>query len=98
MADYASFRQRLDAVLRTRDVKQVQDFLIAEKQWSEGQPADAEFAMWMMIAGSPTLRDLHTQAQAWLMSHGHEEEAKIFSQGINSRKERDRGKGGGDWE
>jgi len=81
MADYASFRQRLDAVLRTRDVKQVQDFLIAEKQWSEGQPADAEFAMWMMIAGSPGLRDLHAQAQAWLMSHGHEEEAKIFSQG-----------------
>ena len=47
MADYASFRQQLDAVLRTRDVKQVQDFLIAEGQWSEGQPADAEFAMWM---------------------------------------------------
>ena len=47
MADYASFRQQLDAVLRTRDVKQVQDFLIAEGQWSEGQPADPEFAMWM---------------------------------------------------
>jgi vancomycin permeability regulator SanA len=47
MTDYADFRQRLDAVLRTRDVKQVQDFLIAERQWSPGQPADAEFAMWM---------------------------------------------------
>ena len=94
MADYASFRQQLDAVLRTRDVKQVQDFLIAEGQWSEGQPADPEFAMWMMIAGSPGLRDLHAQAQAWLMSHGHEEEAKIFSrgnkqqQGKGSRKRR----------
>ncbi|HEX6554495.1 MAG TPA: hypothetical protein VF026_17140 [Ktedonobacteraceae bacterium] len=81
MADYASFRQRLDAVLRTLDVKQVRAFLIAEGQWKPGEPADAEFAMWMMIAGSPGLRDLHAQAQAWLMSHGHEEEAKIFSRG-----------------
>ena len=76
MADYASFRQRLDAVLRTRDVKQVQDFLIAERQWSPGQPADSEFAMWMMIAGSPTLRDLHEQARRWLVSHGHEADAE----------------------
>ena len=81
MADYAGFRQQLDVVLRTLDVKQVQDFLIAEGQWKPGEPADPEFAMWMMIAGSPGLRDLHTQAQAWLMSHGHEEEAKIFSKG-----------------
>ncbi len=81
MTEYANFRQRLDTVLRTLDVKQVSDFLIAEKQWSEGQPADPEFAMWVMIAGSPSLRDLHAQAQAWLMSHGHEEEAKIFSRG-----------------
>ncbi len=48
MTDYANFRQQLDAVLRTLDVKQVQDFLIAEGQWSPGQPANAEFAMWMM--------------------------------------------------
>ncbi|TMD62308.1 MAG: hypothetical protein E6I91_16415 [Chloroflexi bacterium] len=81
MADYVSFRQRLDAVLRTLDVKQVQDFLIAEKQWSAGQPADPEFAMWMMIAGSPSLKDLHAQAHAWLVSHGHEEEAKMFTRG-----------------
>ena len=47
MTDYASFRQRLDAVLRTLDVKQVQDFLIAQGQWKPGEPADAEFAMWM---------------------------------------------------
>ena len=75
MADYANFRQRLDAVLRTRDVKQVQNFLIGEKQWQPGQPADPEFAMWMMIAGSPTLRDLHEQARRWLVSHGHADEA-----------------------
>jgi hypothetical protein len=47
MTDYANFRQRLDAVLRTLDVKQVQGFLIAERKWSPGQPADPEFAMWM---------------------------------------------------
>jgi len=78
MADYASFRQRLDAVLRTRDVEQVSAFLIAERQWQVGQPADPKFAMWMMIAGSPTLRDLHEQARAWLMAHGHEEDANAF--------------------
>src|ERR1700694_2386829 len=75
MTDYANFRQRLDAVLRTLDVKQVSSFLIAENQWDEGAPADPEFAMWMMIAGSQTMRDLHEQAGQWLVSHGHEEEA-----------------------
>src|SRR5438132_11365017 len=78
MTEYANFRQRLDAVLRTLDVKQVSVFLIAEKQWSPGKPADAEFAMWMMIAGSPTLQDLHERAREWLISHGHEEDAKTF--------------------
>jgi hypothetical protein len=75
MTEYANFRQRLDAVLRTLDVKQVSELLIAEKQWQAGQPADVEFAMWMMIAGSPTLRDLHGQARQWLVGHGHEDEA-----------------------
>ncbi len=78
MTEYVNFRQRLDAVLRTMNVKQVQEFLIAEKQWSEGQPADSEFAMWMMIAGSPSLRDLHERAYEWLITHGHEEDAAAF--------------------
>ena len=47
MAEYASFRQKLDAVLRTLDVKRIQSFLIAEGQWSPGTPAEPEFAMWM---------------------------------------------------
>ena len=81
MTEFVGFRQRLDAVLRTLDVKQVSDFLIAEKQWRPGEPADAEFAMWMMIAGSPQLWDLHAQARAWLVSHGHEQEAQIFGKG-----------------
>ncbi|HEU5229967.1 MAG TPA: hypothetical protein VFU49_19260 [Ktedonobacteraceae bacterium] len=79
MADYSSFRQRLDAVLRTLDVKQVSDFLIAEKQWDEGTPADPEFAMWMMIAGAPTLGELHERARQWLVSHGHEAEANAVA-------------------
>jgi len=76
VTDYASFRQRLDAVLRKRDVQQVREFLIAEKQWSEELPADPEYAMWMMIAGSQTLQDLHEQARKWLVSHGHEADAE----------------------
>jgi hypothetical protein len=76
MTDYASFRQELDTVLRTLDVKQVQDFLITKGQWSPGVPADPEFAMWLMIAGSATLQDLHGRARGWLISHGHEAEAE----------------------
>jgi hypothetical protein len=75
MTDYADFRQRLDAVLRTLDVKQVRAFLIAERQWQPGQTVDEEFAMWMMIGGSATLRDLHGRAREWLISHGHEADA-----------------------
>src|SRR5579863_4050388 len=78
MNDYTSFRQKLDTVLRTLDIKQVREFLIAEKQWSEDKPDDPEFAMWMMVAGSPTLLDLHERAYEWLMSHGHEDDAKVY--------------------
>ncbi len=78
MTDYADFRQRLDAVLRTLDVKQVREFLIAEGQWQPGTPTDPEAAMWMMIAGSPTLRDLHARAGEWLIAHGHENEAQAI--------------------
>lgn len=87
MTDYANFRQRLDAALRTLDVRQVSSFLIAENQWDAGAPADPEFAMWMMIAGSQTLRDLHVQARQWLISHGHEDEA-------NAVLRREKGAGG----
>ena len=73
-----NFRQRLDNVLRTLDIQKVSAFLIAEKQWSLGTPADPEFAMWMMIAGSPSLRDLHERAYEWLISHGHEADANVY--------------------
>lgn len=52
MTEYANCRQRLEAVLRTLDIKQVSDFLIAEKQWSPGTPADPEFAIWMVATQS----------------------------------------------
>jgi hypothetical protein len=76
MVDHANFRQELDTILRTLDVRQVQDFLIARGQWSPGAPADPEFAMWLMIAGSAALQDMHKQAYAWLVGHGHEAEAQ----------------------
>jgi hypothetical protein len=95
MTEYANFRQRLDTVLRTLDVKQVQEFLIAEKQWQPGQPANPEFAMWMMIAGTPTLSDLHGQAREWLVSHGYETEAKaVLSRGNKQGTKPGKGKSG----
>jgi hypothetical protein len=78
MTEYASFRQRLDAVLRTRDVKQVRGFMIEENQWSLDAPADPEFAMWLMIAGSAALQDLHGEARRWLIEHGHATEAEAL--------------------
>lgn len=90
MTDYASFRQRLDAALRTRDVQQVKSFLIAENQWSSDVPSDPEFAMWLMIAGTPTLKELHTEARRWLVTHGHEEAAEAVL-----RRTQGSGKAGG---
>jgi len=40
MTEYANFRQRIDAVLRTLKVQQVCDFMEVEKQWSAGKLAD----------------------------------------------------------
>jgi hypothetical protein len=78
MTTNTGFRQRLDAVLRTLDVAQVRNFLIAEEQWSTDAPADPELAMWIMVAGSAALRDLHGRARTWLLTHGHEAEAEAL--------------------
>lgn len=79
MSEYTNFRQRLDTVLRTLDVQQVQQFLIDSKQWSvEALPADPEFSMYMMIAGSAALPDLHERARTWLVDHGHADEAQAM--------------------
>ncbi len=77
--DTRPFRQRLDDILRTRDPDAVRDFLIAEGQWDEDAAGDTEFAMWMMIAGSPALAKLHAEAEAWLSGHGHAAEADIIA-------------------
>lgn len=73
--DYKAFRQRLDAELRRRDPKALRAFLIAEGQWQPEQQTDTEAAMWMMIAASPALKDIHGEAERWLLTHGHEAEA-----------------------
>ncbi len=76
--NYQSFRQRLDAVLRRKDPAALSAFLIAEGQWQPGDASRAEFALWMMIAASPALADLHEEARQWLLSHGHEAEAQAI--------------------
>jgi hypothetical protein len=79
---YQAFRRRLDAVLRQKDPRALTAFLVAEGQWPDPPTTDPEAAMWMMIASSPALRDLHTEARAWLVSHQHEAEAAaIFGRG-----------------
>lgn len=78
---YRSFRERLDAVLRSKDPERVRDFLIEQGQWSEADQGDSAFAMWMMIAGSPTLASLHAEAEQWLRENGHADEAQIIAGG-----------------
>lgn len=76
--DYKAFRQRLDATLRQKDPAALREFLVAEGQWQPGATNDAEAAMWMMIAASSALTDLHDEAQRWLLSNGHEAEANAI--------------------
>lgn len=78
---YKPFRERLDAVLRTKDAERVRAFLIEQGQWSEADQGDSAFAMWMMIAGSPNLASLHGEAERWLRENGHDEEARIIAGG-----------------
>ena len=75
---YPEFRKQLDTVLRTKNPENVRQFLIAQSQWSEEDQPDMERAMWMMIAGSPALRELHGEAQNWLVSHGYQTEADVI--------------------
>lgn len=73
-----SFRQRLDAVLRRRNPAELRAFLVEEGQWEPDARTGEEAAMWMMIAASPVLTDLHAEAERWLMAHGHEHEAQAI--------------------
>jgi hypothetical protein len=76
--DYRKFRAQLDEVLRQRSPDRLRRFLIEQGQWSEDQHTDTEAAMWMMIATSPALADMHDEAERWLLSHGHEMEAQAI--------------------
>ncbi len=73
--DPRAFRAALDATLRRRDPVALRAFLVERGQWSPETTTDPEMAMWMMIAASPALADLHGAAEAWLRSHGHAAEA-----------------------
>ena len=69
--DYKKFRGQLDAVLRQRDPVLLRQFLVEQGEWSEQQQTNTEAALWMMIATSPALADMHEEAERWLLSHGH---------------------------
>lgn len=86
-----NFRQRLDAVLWRRNPAQLRAFLVDEGQWQPEAHTDEEAAMWMMIAASPVLADLHAEAGRWLMAHGHEHEAQAI---LGRRREPSRGASG----
>lgn len=93
--DGASFRQRLDAVLRRRNPGELHTFLVSEGQWQPEAQTDEEAAMWMMIAASPVLADLHAEAERWLLTHGHEHEARAILGRGKSQRTASRGRGGG---
>ena len=92
--NYALFRQRLDEVLRTRDVRRVRAFLIEEGQWSLDQPSDPEYAMWLMIAGTPTLKEFASEARQWLLQHGHTEAADAVAGRSQGKQQSSSGKRG----
>lgn len=75
---YPEFRHKLDAVLRQRDPAALRQFLIGEGQWDAETTTDPERAMWMMIATSPALGELHDEAVRWLADHGYGEEARVL--------------------
>jgi hypothetical protein len=75
---YKAFRQRLDAVLRRKDPDALRAFLVSEGQWDADATTDVPAAMWMMIATSRDLTDLHAEAREWLLAHGHADEAKAI--------------------
>ena len=75
---YQEFRKALDNILRAKDPKALRQFLVSQGQWGEDAHLDAEHAMWLMIAGSPALQELHGEAQAWLTNHGYRSEADLL--------------------
>ena len=77
-ADYETFRQQLDTILRQRDAPLLRTFLVSSGQWEDTSTVDIEAAMWMMIATSPALQESHREARDWLIANGHEAEAQAI--------------------
>lgn len=75
---YPEFRSQLDQILRSKNPETVRQFLVGQGQWDEDFAGDVEHAMWMMIAGSPALQELHNEAQNWLVQHGYQAEAEML--------------------
>jgi hypothetical protein len=91
--DYSAFRMRLDTILREKNPGRLRDFLVAQGQWPENATTNVEAALWMMIATSPALADLHDEAKSWLRTHGHETEVKaIFGERKTTRAKPGKGK------
>jgi hypothetical protein len=91
--DYSAFRTRLDAILREKNPGRLRDFLVAQGQWPKNATTNVEAALWMMIATSPALADLHDEAERWLRTHGHETEVKaIFGERKTTRAKPGKGK------
>ncbi|MBA3825336.1 MAG: hypothetical protein H0X24_15735 [Ktedonobacterales bacterium] len=77
--EYAAFRHDLDEVLAQRDPAALRAFMVAREEWPEDTTTDPERALWLMIATSPGLAVLHTEALAWLRNHGYHAEADALS-------------------
>jgi hypothetical protein len=71
---YDGFRARLDDVLRRRDSAALRAFLVGEGQWDADTTTDPERALWLMIATSRALGNLHAEAFRWLTDHGYSAE------------------------
>jgi hypothetical protein len=51
--------------------------------------------MWLMIAGTPTLKDLSQEARQWLIEHGHAEAAQaVAGRDLATRQHNSTGKRG----
>lgn len=77
--EYEAFRRDLDAVLAGRDPAALRAFMIERGEWPADTTTDPTRALWLMIATSPKLVAMHTEALTWLRAHGYSAEADALS-------------------
>jgi hypothetical protein len=92
---YEEFRVRLDEVLRGRDPAALRAFLVTEGQWDADTATDPERALWLMIATSRALGDLHAEAFGWLTAHGYSAEVAALRGGAGAEPRPSGGQGHG---